>query len=102
MPVPRRVSRIRWDKPKHANKKTTKAWPRYTQRERRAIFDRCGSEAFLDPRRLKYPLVSPDCRPDCRGIRTAKQRAAMHAPHLVARADAAGRAGGCRWARRGR
>jgi hypothetical protein len=95
MPVPKRALR----RPKHQQAKTTKGWPRLTVRERRAIFEACGPDAFLDPARLKYPVMGRDCRLDCRGVRVAKQRAAQHNPDLMRRADAAGRAAHCRWAR---
>lgn len=93
------VHLVRRVRPKNVAAKTTKGWPRLKTSQRKAIMKACGPRAFLDPKRLKYPIMTQDCRPNCKGIRTAKQRASMHAPRLVKQADAAGRAAGCRWAR---
>lgn len=84
---------------KNINAKTTKGWPRYTTKQRKTMLKKCGKRAFLAPQNLKYPIMSSDCKYDCRGLRVAKQRASMHRPGLKKKIDALGKRLKCRWAR---
>jgi hypothetical protein len=73
---------------------STKGWgkaaPR-SLRERRDLLERCGEKAFLDPARLRFPVMSKRgaCVVDCRGVAAAKQRAAQyHHPKVKKKAAA--------------
>lgn len=48
-----------------------------TKLERKALFARCGTKAFLDPKNLKFPVMakSGPCVPDCAGVEAAYSRA---------------------------
>jgi hypothetical protein len=84
--------------------RSTKGWARAkpkTKAQRTALYARCGARAFLDPKRLKYPVVAAGggCQPDCRGIRSAKSRAAaQHKPRIVKKADRIAASVACEWA----
>jgi hypothetical protein len=86
--------------------KSTKGWARLKpsrKSDRRALKKRCGASAFLDPKKLKYPVVAVGggCTPDCRGIRSAKARAAQGRHRkLVAKAERLAKRVGCKFARR--
>ena len=45
---------------------------------RRKLMERCGEGAFLEPKKLKFPIVpakSKVCKPSCKGIESALVRA---------------------------
>ena len=45
---------------------------------RRGLLEKCGEKAFLDPKNLKFPIVSllsKDCSPDCKMLHAAYNRA---------------------------
>jgi hypothetical protein len=72
-----------------------------TKRERRALLARCGAKAFLQPSKLKFPIMAKrgPCVPDCAGLRAAKSRAAQYGHRTVAKkAEAKGKRASCRWA----
>jgi len=94
------VARPRHHKVSHQGAKTTKGWPRISKRDRVKLLEQCGPEAFLQPEKLKFPVMTKGCVLDCRGIRVAKSRAAQHHHrNIVSRADSVGRSAKCRWAR---
>lgn len=39
--------------------------------QRRAVFDKCGKDCFLEPDELSYPICTEDCKQDCHGLRAA-------------------------------
>lgn len=84
---------------------STRGWARAkpkTEADRRALRKRCGASAFLQPPKLKYPIMakSGGCVVDCRALRAAKSRAgSRHRRKLEAKADRRARAAGCAWAR---
>lgn len=100
-------------------KRTTKGWgKRAPQRvgARRDLKKRCGSNAFLLPSELKYPIMAKrgPCVIDCQGLRAAKSRLGAMATsakrvkryaeakkfrRLQAKADRLGKKAGCRWAK---
>ena len=48
-------------------------------RERSAMKKKCGSKCFLSPARNGYPICARNtCKPDCRGIISAKVRAGQY------------------------
>lgn len=48
-------------------------------RERSVMKQRCGSKCFLSPAKNKYPICRRNtCKPDCRGIISAKVRAGQY------------------------
>lgn len=68
--------------------------------ERRAVMRRCGPSAFLEPGKLRFPIVSKhgNCAIDCRGLRVAKARAAQYGHRsLVAKADRIAANHACAW-----
>lgn len=90
-----------------ATKRTTrsvKGWAKRAPKlvsERRALLARCGAKAFLDPKRLKFPIMAKSgaCIVDCQGLRVAKARAAQfHHRTMVAKADKVGDRSACAWA----
>jgi hypothetical protein len=84
---------------------STRGWARAkpkTKADRRALKQRCGAKAFLQPSKLKYPIMakSGGCVVDCRALRAAKSRAGQrHHRKLEAKADRRARAARCAWAR---
>lgn len=84
--------------------KSTGGWQRNAPRtkgERRALLARCGARAFLQPAKLKFPIMRKGgpCVPDCEGLRAAKLRAAQYGHRAVEKkADAKGSRAACRWA----
>lgn len=70
----------------------TKGWgkaaPR-TKAEKQRVAKKCGvSKAFLLPKERKFPIVSKratSCRPDCRALLAAKQRADQYGYASVAK-----------------
>jgi len=59
-----------------------------TQQQRRALKDRCGDKAFLQPKDLKYPIMakSGPCVINCQGLLAAKNRSSL----MITRAKNAG------------
>ncbi len=54
-------------------------------RERTAMKQKCGSKCFLVPAKNGYPVCARNtCKPDCRGIISAKVRAAQYKETTVA------------------
>lgn len=53
----------------------------HSMKERRTLFDRCGEDAFLLPKALKFPIAnkidkkSSSCTYNCRGLKAASSRA---------------------------
>lgn len=48
-------------------------------RERSAMKKKCGSKCFLSPAKNGYPICARNtCKPDCRGIISAKVRAGQY------------------------
>lgn len=46
--------------------------------ERKALMKKCGSQCFLMPSAMKFPICAKSsCKPDCRGLYSAKVRAAQ-------------------------
>jgi hypothetical protein len=89
----------------HKAARSTKGWRRrapHLKSERKALHARCGAKAFLDPKRLKFPIMAKHgpCVPDCEGIRAAKSRAAQfHHRHAAAKAERLGKRAACHWAK---
>jgi hypothetical protein len=57
--------------------KGTKGWAKASPRskkQRAVVKKRCGSRCFLQPKKNKYPICTVSCKPDCRGIKSAKVR----------------------------
>lgn len=85
--------------------KTTKGWRKHapkTKSQREALFARCGRRAFLQPDKLKFPIMrkTGPCVPDCEGIRAAKSRAGQyHHRGVKAKANRLGKTAACHWAR---
>jgi hypothetical protein len=81
-----------------------KGWSRRapkTQRERRALYARCGAKAFLDPKNLKFPVMakSGPCVLDCAGVKAAYSRAKQYRRGKTAgKAKRLGTRAACRWA----
>ena len=51
-------------------------------RERRELYNKCGSQCFLEPKSLGFPVCAAlreneGCRVDCRGVTSARVRAAQ-------------------------
>lgn len=84
--------------------KSTKGWRKLAPKspsERRALLARCGKRAFLQPSKLKFPIMrkTGPCVVDCEGLRAAKARAAQYGHTSIAKkAEAKGKRGSCRWA----
>lgn len=58
-----------------------------TKAERRALLARCGSRAFLQPGKLKFPIMRKHgpCVVDCAGLKAAKSRASQYGHRAVAK-----------------
>lgn len=90
---------------KHRGARTTKGWRRRapkTKSEREALYARCGAKAFLDPKKLKFPIMakSGSCVVDCEGLRAAKSRAGQYKHRKVkAKAARMGKRAACHWVR---
>ena len=87
---------------KFTRSETAKGWSKRapkTKKQRDALFQRCGSAAFLDAKNLKYPVMakSGPCVLDCAGIRAALSRAGQYKPSLKPKAKKLGRWSGCAW-----
>ncbi len=89
---------------KHRKAKSTKDWRKlapHLKSERKALLARCGKKAFLQPSKLKFPIMARygSCVVDCEGLRAAKARA-MQFGHkaIAAKADRTGKRASCRWA----
>lgn len=88
----------------HRTARTTKGWRARAPKlrsERRALLARCGSRAFLQPSKLKFPIMakSGPCVVDCEALRAAKSRAAQFGHSAVAKkAESKGKRAACRWA----
>ena len=89
----------------HRQSKSTKGWRRrapHLTSERRALKKRCGAKAFLDPKRLKFPIVAKmgGCAIDCAGLEAAVRRAGQfHHRKVEAKAKRLGKHAACRWAK---
>jgi hypothetical protein len=88
----------------HKRSRTTKGWRKLapkTKGERTALYARCGTKAFLDPKNLKFPVMAKTgpCVIDCEGLRAAKARAAQFKHRKVgAKAKRLGKRAACHWA----
>jgi hypothetical protein len=102
----RRPKRVR---AKHKEATTTRGWRKAapkTRREREALYERCGAEAFLEPnaanpRMSKFPVMAKRgaCVVDCRALRIALTRAKQYRhPAAYRKADRRGKIAKCRWA----
>jgi hypothetical protein len=89
----------------HRKAKTTKGWRKAAPKipsERRALLARCGKKAFLEPSKLKFPIMPKHgaCRPDCEGLRSAFARANQYGhTTIAARARKKAKAARCAWVR---
>ena len=89
----------------HKKARTTKGWRKrapHLLSERRALKARCGAKAFLDPKRLKFPIVakSGGCAVDCAGLEAAIRRAGQFKHRKVeAKGKRMGKRAACHWAR---
>ncbi len=75
-----------------------------TREDRRALAKSCGAKCFLDPKRLKFPIcpkcrgTSCSCKPDCRALSAAYNRANQYGHRKVAaHALRLAKREGCRW-----
>jgi len=96
-------------KARYEHAKTTRGWGKAAPKpgkERSLLAKRCGFKAFLKPNRKtpgqsKFPIMSKGstaCKPDCRGLRTAYQRADQYGYSGVARrALSLAKKNGCDW-----
>ena len=88
----------------HRDARSTRGWRArapHLVSERRALLARCGAKAFLDAKRLKFPVMakSGPCKIDCEGLRAALSRARQfrHA-RAGAKARRMGARARCHWA----
>lgn len=90
-------------------RKTATGWrKRAPQRgsQRRELKVSCGAQAFLDAKKLAYPVMSTStgkaaCTFDCGGIQAAYKRARQqHSNKLAKKAHRLGKRLGCTWAAR--
>lgn len=86
----------------YRSQETSRGWSKRapkTKAQRRALLARCGRAAFLQPDKLKYPVMAKDgpCVIDCRGLRAALSWGARYAPTVERKARAIGRRGRCAW-----
>lgn len=87
----------------HRASRTTKGWRKLAPKipsERRALLARCGTKAFLDPRKLKFPIMAKKgpCVADCEGLRAAYARAKQYRhPTAAAKAKRLGKRAKCHW-----
>lgn len=102
---------------------TKKGWAKRKPRsdaQRRALKQKCGRGAFLDPDKLAYPVMTPPrgrakCTFDCAGAQAAYKRARQQSSiagkagfeadskyhnKMARKAHARGRQMGCAWAKR--
>ena len=56
----------------------TKGWRSASPKKRSALKKKCGSKCFLSPKYNKYPICTMSCKPDCRGIKSAKVRSGQY------------------------
>jgi hypothetical protein len=66
--------------------KGTKGWAKASPKrgkERSVMKKKCGSKCFLVPRENKYPICTMSCKPDCRGIKSAKVRSGQYKKNSV-------------------
>jgi len=91
-------------KAKHKTARTTKGWRKLAPKipsERRALLARCGAKAFLEPKKLKFPIMAKTgpCVVDCEGLRTAYARAKQFRhTKAAAKAKRLGKRAACHWA----
>ena len=88
----------------YRSSETAKGWARRAPKkpkDRRELLYRCGARAFLDPKKMKYPIMGKNapCVIDCTGVRAAESRAGRYAPRLATKAKKIGRRAGCAWTR---
>lgn len=87
----------------HKGSRSTKGWAKHAPKlrsERQALKKRCGAKAFLDPKKLGFPVVakSGGCKLDCQGILTAMRRAKQfHHPKIAKKAARIGTKAKCHW-----
>lgn len=111
-------------RPKPKVRKTETGWPKRKPRsglQRRELKESCGAQAFLDPKKLAYPVMTPPtgraraCTLDCAGAQAAYKRArqqhsiakkagfptdAAYHNRMAKKAHALGKKFGCKWAAR--
>ena len=107
--IQRQVERLKQSRTRRAP--PSKGWSVVAPRrgkQRRELQNLCGSDCFLQPKELKYPicpqvgLLQKDaagrrvCAVDCRGLHGAKSRAGRHARHLLPRIEARMKTHDCR------
>ena len=77
----------------------TKTVPK-TKKARRALMDKCGARAFLDPKWLKFPIVGKHagCKPSCSGLEAAFKRARQyHRAKIAKKARQLAKRAKCAW-----
>lgn len=90
-------------KARHRTATTTKGWSKLAPKkpsDRRALLARCGTKAFLQPSKLKFPIMAKTgaCIVDCEGLRTAYARAKQFKhPSVAAKARKKAKAARCSW-----
>jgi len=99
-------------------RKAKVGWPKRKPRsglQRRELKAACGAKAFLDPKKLAYPVMKKGCNFDCQGVSSAYKRArqqrsmaqnagmsheAAYHNRIAKKAHTLGKRLGCLWARR--
>lgn len=90
-------------KAKHKMARSTKGWRKLapkTPTERRKLLAHCGAKAFLDPKKLKFPVMAKHgpCVVDCEGLRTAYARAKQfHHTKAAGKAKRLANRAACAW-----
>jgi hypothetical protein len=91
--------KVRFDTTAHTETDWDDIQPR-TKSERQRLKEKCGSNCFLRPSDLGYPVCAKgDCRYNCDGLLAAYKRANQYKATSIARnAKSLAKQGGCGWA----
>lgn len=90
----------------HRRSHKVKGWRKrspHISSERRELLARCGKKAFLQPSKLKFPIVSKygPCVLDCEGLRVAYARGKQYKHKAVAsKAHKIAKTIKCEWVRK--